>query len=131
FGFPLLFHMLHGVLPWPATGAMTLSIADLYLHPIALAAWIGMFATSLNLLPGGQLDGGHIVYALAPGLHRNITRALTLLLIPMAIFFWQGWLMWAIFLLVMGSRHPQVPLYPPLDGKRRLLAAFAVLMLVL
>src|SRR2546423_3315498 len=46
FGYPLLFHLLHAVLPWPATGAMTLSIADLYMHPIALAAWIGMFATS-------------------------------------------------------------------------------------
>ncbi|MDP9269033.1 MAG: site-2 protease family protein [Acidobacteriota bacterium] len=131
FGYPLIFHLLHAVLPWPVTGAMAASLDDLYMHPIALAAWVGMFATALNLLPGGQLDGGHIVYALAPEQHRRITRALTLLLIPLAILFWQGWFMWALFLLIMGSRHPQVSLYPALDGKRQLLAAFALLMLVL
>ncbi|MBI2679197.1 MAG: site-2 protease family protein [Candidatus Koribacter versatilis] len=133
FGYPLIFYVLHALLPWPATGAMTLSISDLYLHPIALAAWVGMLATGLNLLPGGQLDGGHIVYAVAPQAHRAVTRALILLLIPMGIFFWGGWLMWSFFLLLMGrwARHPQVSLYPPLDTKRRVLAAFALLMLVL
>jgi membrane-associated protease RseP (regulator of RpoE activity) len=131
FGFPLIFKLLHGAMRWPEYGAMPAQIGALYMHPIAVAAWVGMFATALNLLPGGQLDGGHIVYALAPNLHRRITRALTLLLVPLAIFFWQGWFMWAIFLLWMGSRHPYVAVDEPLDGKRRLLAAFALLMLVL
>jgi membrane-associated protease RseP (regulator of RpoE activity) len=133
FGYPLIFHFLHAVLPWPPTGAMAASLDDLYMHPIALAAWVGMLATALNLLPGGQLDGGHIVYALKPEWHRRITRALTLLLIPLGIFCWGGWLMWSFFLLLMTrwARHPQVSLYPPLDSKRQLLAAFALLMLVL
>src|SRR4051794_24655972 len=131
FAYPLLFHVLHTLLPWPVTGAMAASLGDLYMHPIAVAAWVGMLATALNLLPGGQLDGGHIIYALAPSAHRRITRTLALLLIPCAIFFWQGWLMWAVFLFIMGSRHPQVSLYPALDGKRLALAAFALLMLVL
>jgi membrane-associated protease RseP (regulator of RpoE activity) len=131
FGYPLIFHALHAVLPWPVTGAMAASLGDLYMHPIAVAAWVGMLATALNLLPGGQLDGGHIVYALAPQLHRRITRALTVLLVPCAIFFWQGWFVWALFLFFLGARHPHVELHPALDGKRRLLAAIALLMLVL
>ena len=45
----------------------------MYLHPTAVAAWVGMFATALNLLPSSQLDGGHIVYALAPRAHRVIS----------------------------------------------------------
>lgn len=129
FGFPLLFQLLHALLPWPGSPGAALS--DLYLHPIAIAAWIGMLATSLNLLPGGQLDGGHIVYALAPHLHRRITRVLTVLLLPMAVVFWQGWFLWALFLALMGARHPQSAPYPRLDPRRRALACVALLILVL
>ena len=49
-------------------------VRDIYLHPVARAAWVGMFATALNLLPAGQLDGGHIVYALFGRAHKWITR---------------------------------------------------------
>lgn len=130
FGYPLLFHLLNAALP-TADAAPGAALAGLYLHPIAVAAWIGLLATALNLLPGGQLDGGHLVYAGAPRLHRPITRALTIVLIPMAILLWQGWFIWAIFLSMMGSRHPEVAPLPPLDPPRRALALFAVLMLAL
>jgi len=65
--------------------------ADIYLHPVARAAWIGMLATALNLLPIGQLDGGHILYAFFPRRHRVISRALCIALLPMG-WFWSGWL---------------------------------------
>jgi membrane-associated protease RseP (regulator of RpoE activity) len=131
-GFPLIFKLTHWFLA--AAGSPTLArltIPQLCLHPTAMAAWVGMFATSLNLLPGGQLDGGHIIFALAPGLHRRVSMLAILVLLPMAWFLWAGWLLWALVLRLTGSRHPDVPLYPPLDRKRWVLGAFALLMLIL
>jgi membrane-associated protease RseP (regulator of RpoE activity) len=80
---------------------------DLLLHPVGRAAWVGLFATALNLLPGGQLDGGHILYAAASKYHRRITILVALLLIPFG-FFWAGWIMWATLLLAFGFRHPRL-----------------------
>ena len=131
FGYPLIFQLIHGLLPWGELGAGSPSLDTLYLHPIALAAWIGMFATMLNLIPGGQLDGGHILYASAPRIHRRATLMLAIGLIGMAVFFWGGWLVWALFLFFIGGRHPQVSLYPALDGKRKALALLALIIFVL
>ncbi|HVZ17965.1 MAG TPA: site-2 protease family protein, partial [Terriglobales bacterium] len=64
FGYPLIFHLLHWLIWGDMGGAMPLRY--MLLHPTAIAAWVGMFATALNLLPGGQLDGGHIIYAVFP-----------------------------------------------------------------
>src|ERR1700756_1705831 len=111
-------------------GASVLPLQDLLLHPMALAAWGGMFATSLNLLPGGQLDGGHIVFSIAPRAHRFVSRAVILVLLPMAVFLWAGWLVWAILLEFSSFRHPQVADWPRVSGKRRWLALFALLMLI-
>jgi membrane-associated protease RseP (regulator of RpoE activity) len=85
----------------------------------------------LNLLPGGQLDGGHIIFAVNPRLHRPISLLSILVLLPLSWFCWAGWLLWAVVLRFTGGRHPDVPLFPPLDLKRRLLAFFALLMLAL
>src|SRR6202043_802447 len=81
--------------------------ADIYLHPVARAAWIGMFATALNLLPIGQLDGGHIVYSFFPQRHRLISRLLCLVLLPLGKF-WLGWSLWGLILLWLGRRHPVI-----------------------
>ena len=79
---------------------------DLRLHPIGYAAWFGFFATALNLLPVGQLDGGHVSYSLLGGLHRKISQAIVFVLVPLGIFYWQGWLVWTAILLILGIRHP-------------------------
>lgn len=100
------------------------------LHPIAAAGWVGMFATALNLLPGGQLDGGHIVYSVFPKLHRWISLATVILLVPLAKYFWLGWLLWTV-VLWLTSYHPPVPSQAPLSGSRRAIAVFAVVMLAL
>ncbi len=81
--------------------------ADIYLHPVARAAWVGMFATALNLLPVGQLDGGHVVYALFGRSHKWITWAFLATLLPMG-WWWYGWWLWAVLLFLFARRHPPV-----------------------
>ena len=91
-----------------------------------------LFATALNLLPGGQLDGGHILYSVASKYHRKITLGVALLLIPLGYFFWRGWILWSVLLLAIGFRHP--PLlnrWEQLDRTRLVWAGVAVLIFVL
>jgi membrane-associated protease RseP (regulator of RpoE activity) len=123
-GFPLIFHLGARILHISAP------LSSLSLHPIAVAGWVGMFATSLNLLPGGQLDGGHILFSVLPKLHRWISFLTVLALIPLARYCWMGWLLWAV-VLWLTSHHPPVPTYPGISGSRRLVAMFGVAMLVL
>jgi membrane-associated protease RseP (regulator of RpoE activity) len=88
-----------------------------------------MLATSLNLLPGGQLDGGHIIFSIAPRAHKFVSRITILILLPMAYFLWTGWFIWAILLWLSSFRHPQVAEWPRVSGARLWLAAFALFML--
>ena len=106
--------------------------ADIFLHPVGRAAWVGLFATALNLLPVGQLDGGHILYALASEKHRRISLAFVLTLIPLGVFYWQGWLLWSVLLLLLGFRHPMLlDRWEPIDHKRRVWAAIALAVFLL
>ncbi len=106
--------------------------ADLILHPVAFAGWIGMFVTSLNLLPVGQLDGGHIAMALFPDRFDIIARVVHIGLLVMGVFFWEGWLIWALLLVFIGVRHPPV-LLPQisLDNRRRKIGYCALVIFVL
>ena len=81
--------------------------ADIYLHPVARAAWVGILATALNLLPIGQLDGGHILYSFVGPRHKLLSRLFVVALVPLGIFYWKGWLVWA-GLLFFGLRHPVI-----------------------
>jgi len=128
-GYPLVFSLVHHALAQLIPHSVPL--AHLYLHPVGIAAWVGMLATALNLLPGGQFDGGHILYAVAPRAHKWVTRTCIVVLIPLGLLWWPGWLLWALILGFTGLRHPNVPQWPPLDSNRRWLVLLAVLMLVL
>jgi membrane-associated protease RseP (regulator of RpoE activity) len=132
-GYPLIFRLAHKVLAITNAGNPVVSVplSRLYLSPVAIAAWVGMFATSLNLLPGGQLDGGHIVFAVSPRAHRTVSRLTILALIPLALYFWTGWIVWAILLRVSGMRHPAVAEWPDITPARRWLALLALATLVL
>jgi hypothetical protein len=87
---------------------------DIYLHPVARAAWVGAFATAMNLLPIGQLDGGHILYSFFPNWHKRISMAMcgALLALGLALLVfgtaWYGWIVWAVILFFLGRRHPMV-----------------------
>jgi membrane-associated protease RseP (regulator of RpoE activity) len=81
--------------------------ADICLHPIARAAWVGIFATALNLLPIGQLDGGHILYAFIGDRHRLLSRIFVAALVPMG-YFSVSWLLWAVLLFFFGLKHPRI-----------------------
>jgi membrane-associated protease RseP (regulator of RpoE activity) len=101
---------------------------NITLHPIAFAGWIGLFVTALNLLPVGQLDGGHIVYALFGARHIWISRLGFLFIFSLGLLrWWDGWLVWSILLLFLGFRHPPcLDSYTPLDLKRKVLGWFMI-----
>jgi len=131
FGLPMIFSFAHSALTAFGNSASAhTALRGLYLHPVAVAAWVGMFATSMNLLPGGQLDGGHIIFAVQPRWHRPVSLVAILILLPLSWFYWAGWLLWAVVLRMTGERHPDVPSRPGLDAKRLWLAVFALFMLV-
>lgn len=103
----------------------------LNLHPFALAAWFGLLATAINLLPLGQLDGGHILYAAAGRWQRRLALPLWIAL-GVAGLLWPGWILWCALTLLMGLYHPPVrDERVPLDRKRQWLAVAALAILIL
>lgn len=107
--------------------------ATILLHPTAMAAWFGLFVTAMNLLPIGQLDGGHVIYALfGPRWARIVSIVVFACLIPLGIFLWPGWFMFGVLTLFLGLRHPP-PLdpYTPLDRGGRLLGWTAIVLFLL
>ncbi len=99
---------------------------DLLLHPLGFAAWFGLLVTALNLLPFGQLDGGHITYALFGAWQRRIAWPLLAVLVVLG-FWWSGWWIWAVIALVMRVRHPWIPdEAATLDPRRRLLGFLCI-----
>jgi len=125
FGEPMLMRMLMAVLR-PGVSAQ-----DLLLHPVGRAAWIGLFVTSLNLLPAGQLDGGHILYALAQRIHKRATIIVAAAL-GLLVFQWLGWIAWAVLLLAIGYRHPPlIDRWEPVDRTRLVWAAAGLAIFVL
>jgi membrane-associated protease RseP (regulator of RpoE activity) len=105
--------IVHGSLP---------DNANLILHPIAFSGWIGLLVTCLNLLPVGQLDGGHVTYAVIGPRQRVVAKGILAILVVLGITGWSGWLVWAGILLIMGTNHPPV-IYDwiPLDKKRKII----------
>lgn len=105
---------------------------DILLHPVAFAGWIGFFVTSLNLLPIGQLDGGHILYAFLGERHRTISMVLVVLLSILGLFYWEGWAVWALLMFLLGLKHPPVIYWEtPLDSRRRMTGYIALIIFIL
>lgn len=129
-GEPLLFKAVK----WMTIGTLPEG-ADIVIHPMGMAAWFGMLATALNLMPFGQLDGGHIAYA-AFGPRSKYVSMVTLA-IAISLTFWSlSWISMSIMLTAMtwflGFGHPYViDEHEPLDTRRKAIALFALIMFIL
>lgn len=134
-----------GGIPWMSLGDSVITLllravtgsggADaLVLHPMAFAGWMGMFVTMLNLLPMGQLDGGHILFAAVPGWYRRIAFGFWVGVMVLGLF-WSWWLLWGVIVLLLSRGrfvHPPVlDVYRPLPKSRRWLAWGSLVLLLL
>ncbi|MBC7925896.1 MAG: site-2 protease family protein [Bryobacteraceae bacterium] len=119
FGTPLILRGLEAII-FPGIPS-----SDIYLHPVARAAWVGLLATALNLMPIGQLDGGHLVYALVGRWHKRLTLFFIVCLIPMGFLFSWTWLFWAAVLAFVARRHPKIYDESPVGWNRTKLAILA------
>lgn len=119
-------------LTWLALGVSSDEVT-VVLHPVALAGWVGLLVTALNLMPVGQLDGGHVVYAaLGARWHRWISLGTLTALIVLGLGGALTWLVWAALLSVLGTRHPPIlDPYTPLGRGRRWGAAATLLLFLL
>jgi membrane-associated protease RseP (regulator of RpoE activity) len=133
FGEPLLFKLL-GALFFGRSPAGS----ALVLHPVGFAGWVGILVTSFNLIPLGQLDGGHIAYALLGRRARLVSKGVIVLFVVMGVFIWAGWFLWAAVILFfelrskLGLRHPPVlDEDAPLDRGRKVRSVLILLIFVL
>jgi membrane-associated protease RseP (regulator of RpoE activity) len=105
---------------------------DVQIHPVAWAGWAGLFVTAINLIPAGQLDGGHVLYVLLG--KKNARRLMPIILILLGVlgFFWAGWWLWAGLILFFGRRFAE-PLdqITPIDRKRKILGIIALIIFFL
>lgn len=126
FGTPLLMRAAEWFL-FPGACA-----GDINLHPVARAAWIGLLATSFNLLPVGQFDGGHLIYARFGEKHRWVALAtIAALFVLWAVTWFHGWLLVALVMVWLGRKHFAVVDGTPLGAGRRLTLALAALIFIL
>lgn len=130
FGEPFLWKIFEWIHFGPIPDGM-----DVFVHPVGLAAWWGMLATALNLLPFGQLDGGHITYAVF-GRRASWLSFATLVTVVSLTMFTVSWTMFAVMMTAMafffGFRHPRVAdEHEPLDPTRRLVAIWALMIFIL
>ena len=128
-GEPLIFKLVSGLVWGTPPDGYSLS-----LHPVAFAAWFGLLVTALNLFPFGQLDGGHISYAVFGRASRYVTMA-TVGIAVVLTFFSISWLVWTALMVVallrFGARHPPTIDEQPLDRTRTVVAVFALIMFAL
>jgi membrane-associated protease RseP (regulator of RpoE activity) len=133
FGTPLIVRLFEWII-FPGV-----PVGDIYLHPVARAAWVGLLATALNLLPIGQLDGGHVLYAFLGEKTRIWSRfAIGILavlglvqLFTSAYKMGYMWLFWAVFLLIFGMRHPAIVDPSPVGRTRTWLGVLALIIFIL
>ena len=132
---PINFNGLPPLLYWLAyffTGQpVPLGGMDVLIHPVALAGWAGILVTAINLIPAGQLDGGHILYVL---FGKKLRRVLPVILVIMAIMgvFWPGWWLWVAILFFFGRSHPETrDEITEIDPQRRVLAWLMILIFFL
>ncbi|MEO0185910.1 MAG: site-2 protease family protein [candidate division WOR-3 bacterium] len=104
---------------------------DLFLHPMAFAGWIGFLVTSMNLIPIGQLDGGHIAYSILLKNQKKLYIPIILILIGFGIL-WQGWIIWGLLVFILARRETLIQdAITPLSRREKIYAFMALLILIL
>ncbi len=105
---------------------------DVYLNPVAFAGWIGFFVTAMNLLPLGQLDGGHVIYALLAERQMPLSLLLVAVMAVLGYFTWPGWFIWAALIAIIGLRHPPIEDHHiSMDRRRKLTTMASIVVFVL
>ena len=100
--------------------------SDIYLHPLAYAGWVGLFVTAFNLIPIGQLDGGHICYALFGPNHNKSAVFLYGCLLVVGVVLHPGWLVLCVLLALIGIKHPPITDHEPLPRFQQLIGWFSI-----
>jgi len=144
FGDTLLFSLLRNIFVSPNVFIPPMS--EIYHYPFLCVGWFGLFVTAMNLIPVGQLDGGHIIYSMfGSKIHEAIASISLILLILIGglgildtflelnfSFGWTGWLLWSFILyFFIKIKHPPVPNFEPLDLKRKILGYIAIIIFFL
>jgi Zn-dependent protease len=105
---------------------------DVVPHPVAFAGWVGVLVTALNLFPVGQLDGGHVAYALWGQKSRKIAPFFLGVFVLMGVFFWVGWFVWALLIYFLGLKHPRITDEDkPLSPRRRSIGYLVLVIFIL
>ncbi len=143
FGNTLLYSFLQNIFTSPKDFIPPMS--EMYHYPYLISGWFGLLVTSMNLMPVGQLDGGHVIYSMfGPKVQENVASVFMILLLASGIIGfvdsafelgftvgWSGWIFWAILLyFFVKIKHPPVPNFYPLDIKRKLAGYFAIFIFI-
>jgi membrane-associated protease RseP (regulator of RpoE activity) len=127
FGEPLLVKILGALILGPVAAG-----SDVLLHPLAFAGWVGLLVTAMNLFPIGQLDGGHVLYALVGRRARIAGWSFLVLLAALGVFSWAGWLLWAaLVFLVIRTKHPTLGDETSPLGTKRIILSLVLLAIFL
>jgi len=142
FGNTILFKLLESFLTNPHEEFVP-PMSEIYHYPFLCVGWFGLFVTAMNLLPIGQLDGGHMIYAMFEKRHRFIARSFFLIILTIGLLGllpvfgiesqigWSGWLLWcAILFIVVKLDHPPVLDLEPLDKKRQIVGWLTILIFI-
>lgn len=127
FADPLLVQFLGWLVHGPVPSGFALHI-----NSVGVAAWFGLLVTMLNLIPMGQLDGGHIMYALLGARARHVSHAVIVVLVAMGFYFFPGWFIWAVIGGLTSLRQPTIiDQHLPLGRRSRTIAAIALVIFIL
>ena len=144
FGDSLLFILMRELLTSP--GQFVPPMSEIYHYPYLCAGWFGLFVTSMNLIPVGQLDGGHIIYSMFGGKKHEAIASVSLIALiffgaigVVTVFFdlgysfgWSGWMFWAFILyFIIKVKHPPVTYFERLGAGRMTLGVMAIIIFIL
>ncbi len=144
FGNTIIFNFFNSV--FASSDQFIPPMSEIYHYPYLTAGWLGLFITAMNMIPVGQLDGGHVIYSMfGTKKHEAIASVSMIILVLLGMagildtfvdlgfqFGWTGWLLWALILkFVIKIKHPPVMVFEPLDTKRMILGYFSLIILVI